>query len=86
VPLQRFRDLDEARRALWARPDDGTLAGRIRRLWAFSARLAKPYAAPGVRRFRTIEEANADRERSARERARALGAERSAASGTPPSG
>jgi hypothetical protein len=76
MPLQRFRDLDEARRALRARPDDQALASRIRRLWAFSARLVKPYTAPGVRRFRTIEEANADRERWATERARALAAER----------
>jgi hypothetical protein len=69
---------------LWVSPDDPALPGRIRRLWAVSARLVEPYAPRGVRRFRTIEEANADRGRWARERVRQLIAERAAATGDQP--
>lgn len=77
VPVRRFRDLDEARRALWTGPEDPALPMRIRRLWAFSRRLTRPLAHPrGERRFRTIEAANADRELRAAERVRALRAER----------
>jgi len=64
--VHRFRDLDEARRALWTTSDDPRLATRIRRLWQFTARLARPSPSPGVRRFRTIEEANAERQLRAR--------------------
>jgi hypothetical protein len=53
VPVQRFRDLDEARRSLWTGSDDPGLAERIRRLWRFSTRLAKPCAPRGILRFRT---------------------------------
>jgi hypothetical protein len=78
VPIQRFRDLDEARRALWVDPDDPRLAERIRRLWRFAARLAKPSAPRGVRRFHTIEEANAERERRIDHRIAILLAQRAA--------
>lgn len=80
MPVQRFRDLDEARRALWVAPDDPTLPGRIRRLWHFSARLTKPCVPRGVLRFRTIEEANAERERRVKARIDGLLAERGGAS------
>ncbi len=61
MPVQKFRTLDEARRALWMRSDDPRLPDRARRLMAFSRRLAIVHAPPGVRRFRTMEEANAER-------------------------
>ena len=79
MPIHRFRDLDEARRALWSTSDDPALADRIRRLWRFTARLARPSAPRGLRRFRTIEEANAEREGRITERVHALLAERAAA-------
>jgi hypothetical protein len=78
VPVQRFRDLDEARRALWSATDAATLSARIRRLWHFTGRLAKPTVLRGVRRFRTIEEANAERDARVTRRIRALLAERAA--------
>jgi hypothetical protein len=63
VPVQRFRNLEDAARALWTRPGDETLGRRIRSLWELSARLAPPRDVPrGVRRFRSIEEANRDRD------------------------
>jgi hypothetical protein len=61
MPVQKFRTLDEARRALWMRSDDPRLPDRARRLMAFSRRLAIVHAPPGVRKFRTMEEANAER-------------------------
>jgi hypothetical protein len=79
VPVHRFRDLDDARRALWTGVDDPNLADRIRRVWRFSARLARPSARRGVLRFRTIDEANAEREQRVTERVQALLAERAPA-------
>jgi hypothetical protein len=78
LPIQRFRSLDEARRALWVDPSDPALPNRIRRLWRFSARLARLNPPRGVQRFRSIEEANAERGRQETERVRALQAERQA--------
>lgn len=86
MPVQRFRDLDEARRALWSRRDDVSLASRIRRLWEFSARLAPPVIPRGVRRFRSMEEANAERDSRVAERVRSLLADRTAASRRAPTG
>jgi hypothetical protein len=78
VPIRRFRDFDDARRALWVGADDPGLANRIRRLWRFSSRLAGPLAERGVRRFHSIEEANAERELRIQRRVKALLAERAA--------
>jgi len=61
MPIQRFRTHEEARRALWHRPDEGDLAARMRRLWAFAARLCPSRAPRGLRRFRSIEDAARDR-------------------------
>jgi hypothetical protein len=63
VPVQRFRNLDEARRALWVAPGDPALPVRIRKVWRFSARLVDHRIPRGLRRFRRIEDANAERER-----------------------
>lgn len=76
MPVQRFRDLDEARRALWGGEDDATLWARIRRLWHFTGRLARPTVPRGVRRFRTIEEANEERDERVTRRIQDLLAER----------
>lgn len=77
MTLQRFRDFEEARRALWLEPGDPRLAARIRSLWAFASRLTPGAAPRGLRRFRAIEEANLEREAWIVARARALrGAER----------
>jgi hypothetical protein len=60
VPLWRYQDLDEARRALWANADEAPM--RMRRLWALFARLAPGTMPRGLRKFRSMEEANRDRE------------------------
>jgi hypothetical protein len=63
MPIQRFRSLDEAGRALWVAPDDPALVTRIRQVWRFSARLLDRRIPRGLRRFASIEAANAERER-----------------------
>jgi len=77
MPVQRFKDPDEARRALWTTSDDPSLARRIRSLWARAARLAPPGIPRGLRMFRSIEEANREREGWERARIAALAARRS---------
>lgn len=72
MPVYRFRAFEDARRALWTAVGDPALPDRIRRLWRFSARLASPCARRGVQRFRTIEDANAERDRRVQERVDAL--------------
>jgi hypothetical protein len=61
MPLQRYRDLEQAREDLWVRRRDPRLFTRIRELWTFAERLAPGHAPRGVRRFRTLEEAQRDR-------------------------
>ena len=61
MPVWKFRTSEEARAALWSSPDDPRLPERIRRWWRHCARLQRVIAPRGVRRFATIEEANAER-------------------------
>ncbi len=72
MPVRRFRSLREARQALWIDAADPDLPGRIRRLWARSRRLAPLGIPRGLRKFRTIEEANAEREAWVRRRVRRI--------------
>jgi len=72
MPLRRFSDFDEPRRALWIERGDPELVPRIRRLWAVARRLAPGSAPRGIRKFRTPEEANRDRENWIQQRVRAL--------------
>jgi hypothetical protein len=63
VGVQRFRTFEEARRALWLRPGDPRILERMKRLGELARAPGRP---PGVSRFRTIEEAKADRPPSRR--------------------
>jgi SH3-like domain-containing protein len=72
VPIQRFRDLDAARKALWVARDDPSLTARIRRLWAISSRLVPLGIPRGVRKFRRIEDANRERDAWVERRVRAV--------------
>lgn len=84
MPVQRFRDLDEARRALAWDPQDPRLTDRIRKLWSFSRRLSSPPPFPrGVHKYRSIEEANAARTRWEGEHVRRLAEERKLDPGGP---
>ena len=72
MPIERFRDLDTARRALWVDGDDPNLTARIRRLWAISSRLVPLGIPRGLRKFRRIEDANREREAWVERRVRAI--------------
>lgn len=76
MPIQKFRDVDDARRALWARSGQPDLVSRIKRLWEFSTRLTPRQIPRGVRQFRSIEEANQERDQWVIRRVRALRAKR----------
>lgn len=68
MPVQKFRDLDSARRALWSKTEDSALARRITSLWECSREMSG-YASPrGVQKFRSLEEANLDRAERTRQR------------------
>lgn len=73
MPVTKFRSFEDARRALWLDRTDPTLFRRMIALWRRSRLLAPPLAIPrGVTRYRSIEEADADRLRLERERVRRL--------------
>jgi hypothetical protein len=72
MPVERFSNLDAARRALWAGHDDPNLAARIRRLWSISSRLVPLGIPRGLRKFRRIEDANREREAWIERRVRGL--------------
>jgi hypothetical protein len=77
MPIQKFKDLDAARRALWQRSNSSSdLVSHIKALWAFSARLAPRQIPRGVRKFHSIEEANQEREQWVTRRVRNLRAMR----------
>jgi hypothetical protein len=59
VPVQKFRSLDDARRALWLASNDPRILVRMRRL----ARMARSRRTiqRGVTRLRSIEEAKRDK-------------------------
>ena len=62
MPVTKFRTFEEAERALWVACDDPALPRRIRALWS-RGDLAGPLNGPrGVRKYRSIEEANAERD------------------------
>jgi hypothetical protein len=62
MPVYKFRTLKEASVALWSSPDDPKLPDRIRGWWRTCARFRHTQAPRGVRRFTTLEKANAERD------------------------
>ena len=78
MPVQKFRTLDEMRRAQRMAPDDPRLPRVIRFNWELGWAMAGSFVPPrGVFKFRSIEEANAHRKRWETERSRRLRASRS---------
>jgi hypothetical protein len=64
MPIKKFRTFEDASRDLIRRGDsDVELAARVAALWAFSAHLAPSLGFRGVRKYATLEEADADRQR-----------------------
>ena len=63
MPVQKFRSFEDAEDALWGRSGDPAHLKRVAWVWAFSQKLRPMRARPGVRRFRSFEDAQRDAER-----------------------
>lgn len=65
MPFQRFRRFEDASLALRSRPGDPALVARMTAVWSLTrSTLAAAPAPRGIRRFRTLEEAQEDRRAS----------------------
>lgn len=62
MPIDKFRSFEDAREALEERADDPGFLHQVRWLWALSERLWRAPIPPGIRRYRTLDEAQRDRE------------------------
>ena len=63
VPVRRFRDVSEMEDALWYERNDPALPRAIASVWDFAARMCPVQFPRGVHKYRSIEDASADRER-----------------------
>jgi len=61
MPVEKFRTLQEAERALQSRPGADDLVERVRAVWHRTGRLARRRYPVGVRKYLTMEEAEEDR-------------------------
>jgi hypothetical protein len=68
MPVRKYRSVSDMPRP--ERSDDATLAHRIRILWRRAFSLCPTTPRRGVRRFRSIEDANDERDRATTERMR----------------
>jgi len=67
MPIQKFKSLDDARRALWTEPGSDENIRAIRYLLGFWSHV-RPVRFPiGVFKYRSIQEANAAREQGMRD-------------------
>jgi hypothetical protein len=62
MPVQKFRTHDEARQALWRTPDDPRLIPAIVGLFDLSRRFARVRPPAGLRKFRSLEDAQRERD------------------------
>lgn len=69
MPWIRFRTFEDAERALHVRERGPDLWKRIASLWEFSARLSPPRYPAGLYRYRTLDDAQRERQRWAVEQA-----------------
>lgn len=76
MPFKKFRSIEEmdeaTRRELWCDQPDAACFRRIARLWERSARLSPRKFPKGVVKYRSLDEAQADRERWTTENVRRL--------------
>lgn len=61
MPTVKFTSFEQAADALLLQPESTPLPARLRKLYALSARLGATPARPGVRKYRSYEEAGKDR-------------------------
>lgn len=63
MPVQKFKDFDSARRALWLDSGDPRIWDRFRQVYTLSRKLSpSAITLPGVRKYRSLDEAEADRQ------------------------
>ena len=72
MTVKRYRDVADMPPPSAGDPADRATYARIKELWRFSSRLVPPLFAPGVYRYRSIEESDAARERAIIERMRVM--------------
>lgn len=68
MPVWKFREGEDTRPVWTGPPGHPDLMERIRAVWAIAELLAPPPFPCGVRKYRSIEEANRDREEWSRKR------------------
>ncbi len=79
MPIKKFRsveEMDAARRDLWFDQLDAAAFRRIARLWKRSAQISPRKFPKGIIKYRTLEEAQADRERWQKEHVQRVQKER----------
>ena len=80
MPVRKYRSIEEMNREpRWLPNGDPSIPRKIRYLWRLSEFLLRPVGAcipRGIRKYRSIEEAEADRERWEQERVDRLRVER----------
>lgn len=80
MPIWRFRTFEEAERALWVEPGDPAILRRMNAVWSMAQPILAVAPPPrGIRKFRSIEEAQADRDAWDARRIEALRKRRDAA-------
>jgi hypothetical protein len=63
MPVRKFRTVEEMERACWRQAGDPALYRAIARVWAFGRRSGPRRFVPGVYRYRSLAELNAQTER-----------------------
>lgn len=63
MPVRKFRDVSEMEHTLWYDRNDPELPRAIARVWDFAARVGPLEFPRGVHKYRSIDEADADRDR-----------------------
>jgi hypothetical protein len=63
MPVRKFRDVSEMEDTLWYERADPALPRAIAGVWDFAARMCPLQFPRGVHKYRSIDDANADRER-----------------------
>lgn len=62
-PVRRFRRIEDMPQDVWRMPGDPVLYRVIAELWSYGARTVPRRFPPGVYRYRSLEELNAQTER-----------------------
>lgn len=78
MPVEKFRDPEDARRALWLPTGDPSIPDRLRALLDLCHQMTPTSSPRGVRKFASIEAAQRERDERVAERVRQLQAERGA--------